>query len=158
MMEYPSSMGCSNKTPPILSARRHVANLAHGLKTPLATLAIALSETGRDTAGELHSLVMLMERRIRHHLTRARAAALSGPTRARTPVAPRLDDIANAIGKFNADKPIALTQNMPRDLAVACERRISTRWPAICSTTHSNGPAAESKFMPNMMADDRLRL
>jgi signal transduction histidine kinase len=59
-------------------ARRHVANLAHGLKTPLA-LAIALSERGRDGAGELHALVVLMERRIRHHLGQARAAALSGP-------------------------------------------------------------------------------
>ena len=46
-------------------ARRHVANLAHGLKTPLATLAIALSERGRDATAELHSLVLLMERRIR---------------------------------------------------------------------------------------------
>jgi signal transduction histidine kinase len=104
-------------------ARRHVANLAHGLKTPLATLAIALSERGRDAADELHSLVVLMERRIRHHLARARAAALSGPTRARTPVAPRLDDIANALGKFNADKRIALTQDARRDLAVACEQQ-----------------------------------
>ena len=104
-------------------ARRHVANLAHGLKTPLATLAIALSERGRDGAGELHSQVALMERRIRHHLARARAAALSGPTRAHTPVAPRLDDIAKALGKFNADMRIALAQNVPVDLAVACERQ-----------------------------------
>jgi signal transduction histidine kinase len=65
-------------------ARRHVANLAHGLKTPLATLSIALSEHGRNATGELHSLVVLMERRIRHHLGRARAAALSRPTRANT--------------------------------------------------------------------------
>jgi signal transduction histidine kinase len=104
-------------------ARRHVANLAHGLKTPLATLAIALSERGRDGAGELHSQVVLMERRIRHHLARARTAALSGPARAHTPVAPRLDDIAKALGKFNADKRVALAQNVPRDLAVACERQ-----------------------------------
>ena len=71
-------------------ARRHVANLAHGLKTPLATLSIALSERGRDSNGELHPLVALMERRIRHHLGRARAAALSGPVRTRTLIAPRL--------------------------------------------------------------------
>ncbi len=29
-------------------ARRHVANLAHGLKTPLATLAIAISSAGGE--------------------------------------------------------------------------------------------------------------
>ena len=33
-------------------ARRHVANLAHGLKTPLATLGLALSRDG-DDKGEL---------------------------------------------------------------------------------------------------------
>jgi len=32
-------------------ARRHVSNLAHGLKTPLANLAVALDERGRDPAG-----------------------------------------------------------------------------------------------------------
>jgi signal transduction histidine kinase len=104
-------------------ARRHVANLAHGLKTPLATLAIALSGRGRDTASELHSLVVLMERRIRHHLGRARAAALSGPTRAQTPIAPRIDDVVDALAKIYADKRIALAQEVPRDLAVACEQQ-----------------------------------
>jgi signal transduction histidine kinase len=104
-------------------ARRHVANLAHGLKTPLATLAIALSERGRDAAGELHPLIVLMERRIRHHLGRARAAALSGPTRAQTLIAPRIDDVGNALGKIYADKRVALAQNVPRDLAVACEQQ-----------------------------------
>jgi signal transduction histidine kinase len=104
-------------------ARRHVANLAHGLKTPLATLAIALSERGRDAAGDLHSLVVLMERRIRHHLGRARAAALSGPTRAQTPIAPHIDDVGDALGKIHVDKRIAFAQNVPRDLAVACEQQ-----------------------------------
>jgi signal transduction histidine kinase len=104
-------------------ARRNVANLAHGLKTPLATLAIAMSERGRDATGELHSLVVLMERRIRHHLGRARAAALSGPTRAQTLIGPHIVDVGNALGKIYADKRIALAQNVPRDLAVACEQQ-----------------------------------
>jgi signal transduction histidine kinase len=104
-------------------ARRHVANLAHGLKTPLATLAIALSERGRDTATELHSLVVLMERRIRHHLGRARAAALSGPTRTQTLIAARIDDVGNVLGKVYADKRIGLAVDVPRDLAVACEQQ-----------------------------------
>jgi signal transduction histidine kinase len=104
-------------------ARRHVANLAHGLKTPLATLSIALSERDRDKSGELHPLVVLMERRIRHHLGRARAAALSGPARAQTLVAPRIDDVCNALGKIYADKRITLAQNVPRDLVVGCEQQ-----------------------------------
>ncbi len=100
-------------------ARRHVANLAHGLKTPLATLAIALPE--RDPDGKLQALVTQMERRIRHHLGRARAAALSGPARVRTLLAPRVGDLGHALGKINADKPVALTMAIPADLALACE-------------------------------------
>jgi signal transduction histidine kinase len=104
-------------------ARRHVANLAHGLKTPLATLSIAMTERGRDAAGDLRALVLLMERRIRHHLGRARAAALSGPSRAQTLIAPRFEDVGHALAKIHADKKITLTQNVPRDLAVACEQQ-----------------------------------
>jgi signal transduction histidine kinase len=102
-------------------ARRHVANLAHGLKTPLATLSIALAERDRDAAGALHGLVVLMERRIRHHLRRARVAALSGPTRAQTAVAARLDDLGNALGKIYADKRLVIVHTVPADLAVGCD-------------------------------------
>ena len=102
-------------------ARRHVANLAHGLKTPLATLSIALSERGHDTA--LPPLVHLMERRIRHHLGRARAAVLSGPVRARTLIASRIADLGDVLGKIHADRAIALTIDAPDDLAAACEQQ-----------------------------------
>jgi len=68
-------------------------------------------------------LVGLMERRIRHHLGRARAAALSGPTRAQTPIAPHIDDVVNVLSKMYADKRIAFAQDIPRDLAVACEQQ-----------------------------------
>jgi len=104
-------------------ARRHVANLAHGLKTPLATLAIALSERGGETTSGVHSLVGLMERRIRHHLGRARAAALSGPARAQTPIAARIDDVVDVLSKMYADKRIAFAQDVPREFAVACEQQ-----------------------------------
>ncbi|MGZ3341777.1 MAG: ATP-binding protein [Reyranella sp.] len=103
-------------------ARRHVANLAHGLKTPLATLAIALSARGADS-GELRDLVDVMERRIRHHLGRARAAALDGPVRARTLVAPHLEALGDVLGKVHAGRGVALAIDVPPDLAVACERQ-----------------------------------
>lgn len=101
-------------------ARKHVSNLAHGLKTPLATLAISLQKhpNGSD---DLHDLVALMERRIRHHLGRARSAALGGPLRTRTAVASRADDLALVLGKVNADKKIAFVNRIPLELAVACE-------------------------------------
>jgi signal transduction histidine kinase len=101
-------------------ARRHVSNLAHGLKTPLATLAIALKKQAPGSE-DIHSLVVLMDRRIRHHLRRARAAALGGPVRTRTAIAPRIEDLGVVLGKVNADKKVTFTHDVPVDLAVACE-------------------------------------
>ncbi len=101
-------------------ARRNVANLAHGLKTPLATLGLALPKDGAR-AQELRTLVETMERRIRHHLRRARTAALCGSARAQAQVAPRVADLAGVLRKVNADKTVAFTARIPDTLAVACE-------------------------------------
>jgi signal transduction histidine kinase len=104
-------------------ARRHVANLAHGLKTPLATLAIALSSLESRKADQLGPVVHLMERRIRHHLGRARAAALSGPVRTQTVIAPRVRDLGEVLTKVHADRAVTLTVDIPADIAVACEQQ-----------------------------------
>lgn len=105
-------------------ARAHVANLAHGLKTPLATLGVALS-TRDDGDGasrnKLSELVDLMERRIRHHLGRARAGALAGPIRSRTALAPAIADLGNVLAKVHAGRRVAFTAWIPAELAVACE-------------------------------------
>lgn len=103
-------------------ARRHVSNLAHGLKTPLATLSVSL---GKEAPGadDMQSLVLLMDRRIRHHLGRARAAALSGPVRARTVLAPRVADLVVVLAKVNADKALDITQHIAPSVAVACEQQ-----------------------------------
>jgi signal transduction histidine kinase len=102
-------------------ARRHVANLAHSLKTPLATLAIAASEDSPRDPVMLQGLVAQMERRIRHHLGRARMAALDGPTRTRTAVAPRLQDLGDVLGKIHSDRSISFFIDVPTDLSANCE-------------------------------------
>jgi signal transduction histidine kinase len=102
-------------------ARRHVANLAHGLKTPLATLAVIMDERGWYADGRLRPLVMTMDRRIRHHLSRARLAALGGPERARTLLAPRVADHIGAFGKLYADKGLAYEMRIAPEIALACE-------------------------------------
>jgi signal transduction histidine kinase len=103
-------------------ARRHVANLAHGLKTPLATLAITLAEPGRDADGALTSLVGRMDRLIRHHLARARSAALGGPSRSRTDLASCLQDMAAVMAQVHVGRsPILFRYDGPRGLAAACE-------------------------------------
>ena len=102
-------------------ARRHVANLAHGLKTPLATLAVIMDEGGWYADGRLRPLVMTMDRRIRHHLSRARVAALGGPERARTLLAPRLADHVGAFRKLYTDKDLAYEVRIAPGIALACE-------------------------------------
>jgi signal transduction histidine kinase len=102
-------------------ARRHVANLAHGLKTPLATLAIATSADGTRDPIMLQQLVAQMERRIRHHLGRARMAALNGPVRVQTQIAPRLQDLGDVLGKIHSDRSIAFSMDVAADLAAGCE-------------------------------------
>lgn len=101
-------------------ARRTAANLAHGLKTPLATLAVTLSEPGRDPDGLLAPVVSRMDRQIRHHLARSRAAALGG-TRAQTDLGARLDDIAAVMAKVHAGRAVAFERAGPEQIRVACE-------------------------------------
>jgi signal transduction histidine kinase len=103
-------------------ARRHVSNLAHGLKTPLATLAVALRNQP-PSSDDLHSLVVLMDRRIRHHLGRARSAALAGPVRTRTIIASRIADLGLVLSKVNAEKEMIFVQNVAADHVVACEQQ-----------------------------------
>ena len=102
-------------------ARRHVANLAHGLKTPLATLAVIMDERGWYADARLRPLVMTMDRRIRHHLSRARLAALGGSERARTLLAPEVADHIDAFRKLYADKGLAYEIRIAPEIALACE-------------------------------------
>jgi signal transduction histidine kinase len=62
-----------------------------------------------------------MERRIRHHLGRARMAALSGPVRAQTAIAPRIRDLGDVLAKVHAERQISLTIEIADDIALACE-------------------------------------
>ena len=102
-------------------ARRHVANLGHGLKTPLATLALALEEPGLDPEGRLRPLVATMDRRIRHHLSRARVAALGGSVRSRTALGQTVADHAAVFAKLYVDKALRFDVDIDPTIAVACE-------------------------------------
>ena len=104
-------------------ARRHVANLAHALKTPLATLALALADPKVAIAPDTLRLIDGMDQRIRHHLGRARIAALGGPARTRIIVSGSVDDILLVLRKANADKPLTVVVDVAPDLAIACEQQ-----------------------------------
>ncbi|MCJ2081419.1 sensor histidine kinase [Methylobacterium sp. J-090] len=102
-------------------ARTHVANLAHGLKTPLATLSLALSDRARDPDGVLGGLVGAMDGQVRHHLRRARAAALGSATRARTSLAEPVADLRTTFARLYAGKGLVIDVNLPSGAAVACD-------------------------------------
>lgn len=62
-------------------ARLNLANLAHSLKTPLATLSLRLPREG--ASDKSLELLQQLDTRVRHHLGRARSAALSSGERVR---------------------------------------------------------------------------
>jgi signal transduction histidine kinase len=100
-------------------ARGHVANLAHGLKTPLATLRLDLA--GHDPDGRLAAQLDRAERQIRHHLGRARAAS-DGPAGAdRIAVAPIVADLVAALARIHADRGIRSQVAVADDMAVRCD-------------------------------------
>ncbi len=111
-------------------ARRHVANLAHGLKTPLAALSLTLERRAAQNASadiievrELRVQLDLMERLIRHHLARARVAALGGPARASTNVRDRLSDLKCMMANIHRERGLAFELSAPSEVAVAVENQ-----------------------------------
>lgn len=102
-------------------ARRHVANLAHGLKTPLAALSVKLAECGHDPDGHLRAMVTDIDDRVRHHLGRARAAAPGSGIQARTLLAPAVDGLIAAMKGIHADRAITATCELAPELAIAAD-------------------------------------
>lgn len=104
-------------------ARRHLANLAHGLKTPLATMQLALERTSDPVAAAaLEDQVAAMDRLVRHHLARARTAALEkAPIRARSELSPRLSDIVAMMGSLYAERRLRFDLEVQDGLAAAVE-------------------------------------
>ena len=100
-------------------ARRHAANLAHGLKTPLAALALQLA--GRDPDGSLGDALARIDRQIGHHLRRARMAALTGGSHPAVALAPALDDLLAVLRRIHADRAITATTAGAAGLQVAVD-------------------------------------
>lgn len=102
-------------------ARRHVANLAHGLKTPLAALSVKLAEGGHDPDGDLRATVADIDVRVRHHLGRARAAAPGSRHHVRTVLAPAIGDLVAVMRGIHADRAISIAAEVAADVAVASD-------------------------------------
>lgn len=102
-------------------ARGHVANLAHGLKTPLATLSVRLSQSGRDPDGQLGELVAQIDGAIRHHLGRARAASPGAPGQRVVPVETAVADLIDALERVYPDRRIRVQTAIAPEMAVKCD-------------------------------------
>ena len=94
----------------LATARLSAANLAHALKTPVATLALAV---GDDPVRRRQ--VDRIDATIRHHLGRARAGTGRPPS---TPLAAALTDLAQVVTRLHADRGIAVTHDVEPDLTV----------------------------------------
>jgi signal transduction histidine kinase len=105
----------------IKRARGHVSNLGHALNTPLAALALSFSNSGKAGDRDRFALVNEMQERIRHHLGRARAAALHGASHVSTSVGQHVQDLKDVLLKVHADRRLVVTTDIPETLAVACE-------------------------------------
>jgi signal transduction histidine kinase len=95
-------------------ARASAANLAHALKTPVATLALEL----RDDP-ERARQVARIEATIRHHLSRARERVID--RRARTIVAPAVADLIDTVSRLTADRPLSIAADIEPGITVAVE-------------------------------------
>lgn len=96
-------------------ARASAANLAHALKTPVATLALELRDDPERTAQ-----VDRLYATIRHHLSRARNSIADA--RATTPMQEVLDDLVVVIARIHGNRvPIMVRHSQPAAI-VAMDR------------------------------------
>jgi len=108
-------------------ARRHVGNLAHALKTPIAVLKNAASEGESDDAvlkQSIEEMEGFVERQLRRARVAARAEARSGATIAyRTPVLQNLEDLVFMMEqKYDHQKAVDISIEAEGDVTFRGER------------------------------------
>ncbi|WP_315761009.1 HAMP domain-containing sensor histidine kinase [Sphingomonas sp. Y38-1Y] len=97
----------------LTGARASAANLAHALKTPVATLSL---HVGDDPVARAQ--LQRIEATLRHHLGRARAVSVD--RRATTVLAPALADLVAAIVALHGDR-VRVSLDVAEDLAAAID-------------------------------------
>lgn len=101
-------------------------DLAHGLKTPLALLALeaerASSAGNADLAAAIREQVDRMQRQIDYHLAHARAAASGASGNVRTPVAECAAGLARTLPRLYADRALSIDVRVDPARAVRVQR------------------------------------
>jgi len=103
----------------LAETRLQFANMAHGLKTPVASLYLALNDNG-DPTGEARRHVDRIDRQIKHHLGRARAGLSEAGLAPSTALGAHVDDILAMMQKLYVDRRIVATNDTEADLHVGC--------------------------------------
>ena len=93
----------------LATARQSAANLAHALKTPVATLALSLRDEPAKAAQ-----VARIDATIRHHLSRARAGAAD--VRASTPIVAAVVDMVEVVGRLHAASGLTIATDIETDI------------------------------------------
>lgn len=97
----------------LATARASAANLAHALKTPVATLALELR--GDPRSAQLDRI----NKTIRHHLARARVAV--GSVRSTTALDTALEALIETVERLHADRNISITSDVMPGLTAAID-------------------------------------
>ncbi|MCR6502060.1 HAMP domain-containing histidine kinase [Shinella sp. CPCC 101442] len=103
----------------LVDTRVHFANMAHGLKTPIASMMLALDDRN-DPDGSLRRLTKRIDRRIRHHLADGRRASAGDVVHSASKVKPRLDDLLLALQRIYADKQLSVDFDVGSSIVVGC--------------------------------------
>lgn len=103
----------------LADTRVHFANMAHGLKTPVASLMLALNDRN-DPDESMRRLVDRIDRRIRHHLADGRRATAGDLVRSTSHVKPRIEDLILVLERIYADKRLSLRCDIDPSLSVSC--------------------------------------
>lgn len=106
----------------LVATRMQFANLAHGLKTPVASLLLALNGEN-DPGGPLRDLVGRIDNRIKHHLSAARRVMASVGKPARTEISSVLSGVYHVVNLIHADRNITFETKVPSGLCVACDEK-----------------------------------
>lgn len=109
----------------IQRARAQAGNLAHALRTPLTILSTEAERLAREGDTEAAAAILrecrAMRRQLDHQIARARAAAnrtIAGP---QVNAAPLAGEVVSAIARLYQERVIAFANDVPADLAVACD-------------------------------------
>jgi signal transduction histidine kinase len=107
----------------VARAAARAADLAHGLKTPLAVLGREVdrvADCDPALAASLSGQITRMARHIDYHLSQARVVAAGSASGVSAPVAAAVEGLFRALGRLHAERHLTFEHAVAADHAVRC--------------------------------------